>query len=96
MIVDGKRALAYTVQIDNIEPIVGADNIEMATVGGWKVIVKKGEFVPKEIAVFFEIDSKLPEEERRNQILLLIGFFIVLFIIGGIGEFIRHKFNKKK
>ena len=39
--------------------------------------------------------SKLPEE-RRNQILLLIGFFIVLFIIGGIGEFIRHKFNKKK
>ena len=38
--------------------------------------------------------SKLPEEERRNQILLLIGFFIVLFIIGGIGEFIRHKFNK--
>ena len=34
--------------------------------------------------------------ERKNQILLLIGFFIVLFIIGGIGEFIRHKFNKKK
>ena len=64
MIINDKRALAYTVQIDNIEPIVGADNIEMATVGGWKVIVKKGEFVPKEIAVFFEIDSKLPEEER--------------------------------
>lgn len=39
--------------------------------------------------------SKLPEEERRNQILLLIGFFIVLFIIGVIDEFIRHKFNKK-
>ena len=28
--------------------------------------------------------SKLPEEERINQILLLIGFFIVLFIIGGL------------
>ena len=40
--------------------------------------------------------SELPEEERRNQILLLIGFFIVLFIIGGIDEFIRHKLNKKK
>lgn len=64
MIINDKRALAYTVQIDDIEPIAGADNIEMATVGGWKVIVKKGEFVPKEIAVFFEIDSKLPEEER--------------------------------
>jgi len=40
--------------------------------------------------------SKLPEEERRNQILLLIGFFIVLFIIWGIGEFIRHKFKVYK
>jgi len=28
--------------------------------------------------------SKLPEEKRRNQILLLIGFFIVLFIIVGL------------
>lgn len=34
--------------------------------------------------------------ERRNQILLRIGFFIVLFIIGIIDEFIRHKFNQKK
>lgn len=40
--------------------------------------------------------SKLPEEEKRNQILLLIGFFIVLFIIGIIDVFIRNKFNKKK
>lgn len=40
--------------------------------------------------------SKLPEEEKRNQILLLIGFFIVLFIIGIIDGFIRNKFNKKK
>ena len=39
--------------------------------------------------------SKLSEEERINQILLLIGFFVVLFIIGVIDEFIRHKFNKK-
>lgn len=40
--------------------------------------------------------SKLPAEEIRNQILSLIGFFIVLFIIGGISELIRHKFTKKK
>ena len=25
-----------------------------------------------------------------------LWFAVVLFIIGGIGEFIRHKFNKKK
>ncbi len=40
--------------------------------------------------------SKLQGEEKRNQILLLIEFFIILFIIGIIDEFIRHKFNKKK
>lgn len=64
MIVDGKRALAYTVEVDIVDPIEGADNIALATVGGWKVIVKKNEFVPGDLAVFFEIDSKLPEEER--------------------------------
>ena len=64
MIVDGKRALAYTVIVDAIDAIEGADNIALATVGGWKVIVKKEEFEPGDVAVFFEIDSKLPEEER--------------------------------
>ena len=64
MIIDGKRALAYVVRVDAIDPIEGADNIALATVGGWKVIVKKNEFVPGRAAVFFEIDSKLPEEER--------------------------------
>ena len=38
--------------------------------------------------------SKLPEEERRNQILLLIVFYCIVYN-RGIGEFIRHKFNKK-
>lgn len=64
MIVDGKRALAYTVCVDEVNAIEGADNIALATVGGWRVIVKKEEFKPGDVAVFFEIDSKLPEEER--------------------------------
>jgi hypothetical protein len=63
MIVNGKRALAYIVQIDSITPIEGADNIEMAHVGGWNVIIRKGEFDIGSRAVFFEIDSLLPEKE---------------------------------
>lgn len=63
MLVDGKRALAYTVEIDSITPIEGADNIELAHVGGWNVIIRKQEFNVGDIAVFFEIDSKLPERE---------------------------------
>ena len=49
----------------------------------------------KETNMYIDLEKQLKKEERRNQILLLIGFFIVLFIIGAIDEFIRHKFNKK-
>lgn len=39
MIINEKRALAYIVNIDNIEPIEGADNIALATVGGWRCLL---------------------------------------------------------
>ena len=35
------RKLASVQTIDEIRPIEGADAIEVATVGGWKVLVKK-------------------------------------------------------
>ena len=60
---NGKRMLAYIVQVDDITSIEGADNIELARVGGWSLIVKKQEFNIGDMAVFFEIDSKLPETE---------------------------------
>ena len=64
MIVDGKRELAYTAKITDIKPIEGADNIELVTVNdGWKCIAKKQEFKLNDTCVYFEIDSKLPEEE---------------------------------
>lgn len=63
MLVNGQRALAYIVKIDDITTIEGADNIELAHVGGWNVIVRKQEFNAGETAVFFEVDSKLPEKE---------------------------------
>lgn len=61
MIIDGKRALAYTARVDDIIEIEGADNIELAKVKGWTLVVKKGEFRKGELGVYFEIDSKLPE-----------------------------------
>ena len=60
---DNQRELAYVVEIDWIEPIEGADNIELVGINGWTCIAKKGEFKPHDLAVYFEIDSKLPEEE---------------------------------
>lgn len=54
------RKLATIRKIDALTPIVGADAIECAHVGGWKVVVKKGEYNAGDLAVYIEIDSWVP------------------------------------
>jgi RNA ligase (TIGR02306 family) len=56
------RKMASIRVIDKIEPIEGADAIETAVIGGWKVVVKKGEFAIGDLAVYLEIDSWVPTE----------------------------------
>ena len=56
------RKMATIRKIDAINPIEGADAIEVATVGGWKVVIKKGEFKSGDLAVYCEIDSWIPTE----------------------------------
>lgn len=60
---NGQRELCYIVKIDAIEPIIGSDNCEAAIVGGWRVMTRKGTFQAGDKAVYFEIDSKVPETE---------------------------------
>lgn len=60
---DKTRELAYVVIIDDIQPIEGKDRVEAAVIGGWKVMVKKGQFKPGNLGIYFEIDSKVPEKE---------------------------------
>ena len=54
------RKLASIQRIWKIEPIEGADRIELAHVLGWQCVVNKGQFQPMDTAVYFEIDSFLP------------------------------------
>lgn len=54
------RKMATIRKIDNIRPIVDADAIECAVVGGWTVVVKKGEYTVGDLAVYCEIDSFVP------------------------------------
>lgn len=68
-----ERELAYVVLIDGIEPIPGYDRVEHAIVGGWRVIVQKGQFNVGDPAIYFEIDSRVPSDkecfaflEKRN------------------------------
>lgn len=60
---NNERELAYVVLIDAITPIEGYDRVELAHVGGWTIVVGKGEFKAGDPAIYFEIDSKLPEVE---------------------------------
>lgn len=57
------RKLATIQIITDINPIPKADKIEVATIKGWRVVVKKGEFQIGDKCVFFEIDSILPPLE---------------------------------
>jgi RNA ligase (TIGR02306 family) len=58
------RKLASIQRIESIEPIEGADRIELAHVLGWQCVVNKGQFKPMNLAVYFEIDSFLPIREE--------------------------------
>ena len=54
------RKLASIQRIWKIEPIDGADRIELAHVLGWQCVVNKGQFREMDLAVYFEVDSFLP------------------------------------
>ena len=70
---NGVRELAYLVKIDNVTPIDGYDRIELAHVGGWTVVVGKNEFKPGDIAVYFEIDSQLPNRPPFSEMSFLVS-----------------------
>lgn len=58
----GIRELAYVAEITDVRPIEGYDRVELVVVnGGWTCVVGKGQFKKGDPAIYFEIDSKLPE-----------------------------------
>ena len=66
MIINDKRALAYTVVVDEIREIPGYDRVEHARVGGWWIIVAKADNIkPGDMCVYFEVDSKVPATDER-------------------------------
>lgn len=54
------RRLTSVEKVIDIRPIENADNIEVATVKGWDIVVKKNEFKVDDEAVYFEVDSWVP------------------------------------
>lgn len=55
------RTLATIQKVLDLQEIPGADSIEVASILGWKCVVKKGEFAIGDHVVYIEVDSILPE-----------------------------------
>lgn len=62
----GIRELAYLVEVTDVEQM-NADRLEAVCINGWRCVCEKGIFHKGDIAIFFEIDSKLPEVEPFIQ-----------------------------
>lgn len=66
MLINGKRALAYIVTIDEIKPIPNYDRVEHARTNGWWVIISKNDHLKVgDKCVYFEIDSRVPADDVR-------------------------------
>lgn len=55
-----ERKLATIEKILDINPIEGADAIEVTTVRGWQVIIRKGEYNIGDLCIYCEVDCLLP------------------------------------
>lgn len=58
-----ERELCYVARVDDIRPIEDRDRVECAVIGGWTVMVRKGQFHPGDLGIYFEVDAKVPEKE---------------------------------
>ena len=56
------RKLASIQRITNLEKIDGKDFIELASIQGWKVIVQKGEFNIRDLVIYIEYDTIIPDK----------------------------------
>jgi RNA ligase (TIGR02306 family) len=59
---ENQNSVCYVATINEIKPIEGADNIELAIVGGWNAITKKGEYKAGDFIVVATTDAVIPQD----------------------------------
>ncbi len=66
------NSVCYVGVIGEIRPIEGADNIELAMVGGWQAITKKGEYEVGNKVVVATTDAVIPVE--LSDLMVVTGY----------------------
>lgn len=56
------RNIARIVRIDDVGEHANAHSLDLVSIGGWQVVVKRGEYKAGDLAIFVEIDGWVPEE----------------------------------
>jgi RNA ligase (TIGR02306 family) len=59
---ENNNSVCFVAKINEIKPIEGADNIELAIVGGWSCITKKGEYKSGDEVIVATTDAVIPFE----------------------------------
>ena len=59
---DNQNSVCFVARIGEIKPIEGADNIEVAVIGGWNCIVLKGQYSQGYLAIVATTDAVIPQE----------------------------------
>jgi RNA ligase (TIGR02306 family) len=59
---ENQNSVCYVGTVTEIKAIEGADNIELAVVGGWNAITKKGEYRVEDKVVVATTDAVIPQE----------------------------------
>lgn len=55
-----ERVLARVVRIDDVKTHPNADSLDLALVGGWQCVIKRGEYKAGDLAIYIEVDSMVP------------------------------------
>lgn len=61
------KLLVTIEKIIDIQPIIGADRIMLATVKGWNSIIGKGQFNVGDLCIYIPIDAVLPDSLIESQ-----------------------------
>ncbi|MNL91225.1 RNA ligase [compost metagenome] len=62
------RKLASIQEITNVKAVENSDFLDVVTVLGWRVVVKRGTFKVGDRCIYFEIDSILPQIEEFKAV----------------------------